>query len=309
MRGLSCAVLFCTLISTAAMAQTNGSATGSPRKPATGGAKAIPTIRCGNPNTATACKSFKQLVDARDQGLLAQILGTPGFRRHTSFVCLRPNVDFFSIVAVNILGPEAYGPSLIEIDEKFAHDIDSIPTNASTREIIEQSNRDSEELKKSAENQEFMDYSNPPAISKSTKDKWFEDHRKGLLYSPGLVEVYRYQDGINFGPVEDWGEWSMLASSKDGKQKDPPTWFTGGYAWIERFNNQHGNQSEKDDDPKHGHILVDTSSIQVHYKYENGAGDTVDYTMRINRLTGRFVESMSSPGSTNHVSGTCMIFK
>lgn len=292
-----------------ATGQTSGPTAGSPRRFAWGGAKAIPAIECNNPDTAEACKSFKELVDARDQGLLAQVMGTPEFRRHTSFVCLRPNADFFSIVDLEIPEPTAYDSSMFNMNEKFAHDIDSIPKNASTREALEESKKSIEESKSYDEIQEFMDFSNPPAVSKYTKDRWYEDHIKEFVYSRGIVEVFRYQDGINFGPVEDWGEWSMLASSKDGKQKDPTTWFTGGYAWIERYNNQHGNRSAKDDDPKHGHILVDTSSVQVHYKYGNGAGETVNYTMQINLLTGRFVESMSSPGSANHVSGTCMIFK
>jgi hypothetical protein len=292
-----------------ATAQTNAPAPGSPKVRAAGGAKAIPAIECNDPDTMAACKSFKGLVDARDQGLLAQVLGTSEFRRHTSFVCLRPKADFFSIVNLDIPEPTAYQPSSFNTDEKFAHDTDSIRRNASTRKLLDDFKKDREESKKNAENQGFMDFSNPPAISKFTKDRWYEDHSKVFIYSPGIVEDYRYQDGINFGPAEDWGEWSMLASIKDDKQNDPTTWFTGGYAWIERYNSQHGNQSAKDDDPKHGHILVDTSSILVHYKYGNGSGDTVDYTMRINLLTGRFVESMSSPGSANRASGTCMIFK
>ena len=302
MRRLSYAVLFCTFLSITATTQTKGPIVGSPKKPAVSTTRTIPAIKCVDHNTAAACKSFKELIDARDKGLLAQVLGTPYFRRHTSYVCLRPNADFFSVVDLNIPETKAYGRK-IDTDEEIAHYADdSVPTNAAMREMMERS-------RKADERHAFMDFSDPPAVSQYTKDKWYQDHSKEFVYSPGLVDDFTYQDGINMGSVDDWGEWIMLASSKAGKQSDPPTWFLGGYAWIERFKNQRGDQSAKDDDPKHGHISVDMSSIQIHYKYENPAREMVDYTMQIHRLTGRFVESFTNPYGTDRDSGTCMIFK
>lgn len=114
-----------------------------------------------------------------------------------------------------------------------------------------------------ASGSEFIDFSDPPAISRYTKDKWYQDHGKEFIYSPDLVGDFRYQDGINMGRVEDGGEWIMLPSSKEGNQNDPSTWFLGWYAWIEEFNSQHGYESAKDDDPEHGHISVDLSSIRA----------------------------------------------
>jgi hypothetical protein len=111
------------------------------------------------------------------------------------------------------------------------------------------------------------------------------------------------------GPVDDFGEWTMLASGKDGRQNDPPTWFLGGYAWIAKFNRQNGDVSARDDDPEHGHISVDLSSVNVQYKYKNGSGDMTEYTMQINRFTGRFVEEFRAPDVSDQTSGTCMIFK
>ena len=179
---------------------------------------------------------------------------------------------------------------------------DSLPTNRKMREMGERE-------KQLMEDQEFEDFSDPPAVSQFTKDEWYKDHNKEFVYSPGLVDDFRYQDGINVGPVADWGEWAMPAASKDGRQKDPPTWFTGGYAWIERFNRQHDNVSAKDNDSDHGHISVDLSSINIHYGFKNASGDMTDYTMRVNRTTGRFVEDFTSPIVSDHTSGTCMIFK
>ena len=156
---------------------------------------------------------------------------------------------------------------------------------------------------------EFTRVSGHPAVSQYTKDEWYRDHGKEFVYSFGNIFDFRYQDGMNMGPVEDWGEWTMLASNKDGKQKDPPTWFLGGYAWIEKFNREHGNQSAQDDDPEHGHISVDTTTVYVHYRYENGSNEMTDYTMHINRLTGRFVERFESPAVNDQRTGTCLVFK
>ena len=306
MRTLGSTILFFAIVTVTVAGQTKSPATTLSKKPVATATRAIPAIKCVNKDTAAACKSFKELIDARDKGLLAQVLSTSIFRLHTSYVCLRPNDDFFSVVNVTIPEPKSYFNTMIETDRLLAVFAgDSLPTNASVRATLEESNENS---KKNDEKQEFMDFSDPPAVSQYTKDKWYQDHSKEFVYSPGFVADYIYQNGI-MGSIDDWGEWSMLASSKNGKQNDPPTWFLGGYAWIERYNSQHADESIKDDDPKHGHISVDTSSIYIHYKYENQAGDMVDYTMLINRLTGRFVESFNNPYGSDRDSGTCMIFK
>jgi len=105
------------------------------------------------------------------------------------------------------------------------------------------------------------------------------------------------------------GEWSVLASNKGGVKNDPPTWFIGSYAWIERFNREHDNISGKDDEPERAHISVDPSSIHIHDKFENPSGEIVDYTIQIHRLTGRFVEYFKHPDGNDEASGTCMIFR
>ncbi len=302
MRGLSYAVTFCAFLSMMAVAQTSGRTEASPKRPPGNTARTIPVIKCVDRDTAAACKSFKQLLDAGDKALIAQVLGTPVFKRHAAYVCFRPNDDYFSVVSVDIPEPKAFGRKL-DTDEEIAHYAnDSVPTNATMRELMERS-------RKADENSAFADVSDPPAVSQDTKDKWYKDHSKDFVYSIGEVGDYRYQNGINMGPVDDWGEWTMLASNKNSNQPDPPTWFIGGYAWIERFNRQNGNVAARDDDPEHGHVSVDLSSVNVKYKYKNGSGDMTEYTLHINRLTGRFVEDFNSPSVSDQTSGTCMIFK
>ena len=161
------------------------------------------------------------------------------------------------------------------------------------------------------ENAEFGDFSDPPAVSQYTKDQWFKDHSKDFVYGLGFVADSLYQDGLYKGAVIDQGEWSMLAGNKNGVQHGSPTSFIGSYAWIERFNLQNGDVSAKDDDREHGHISLDPSSIHVHFKFENPSRSMVDYTLQINRLTGRFVEFFGflDGNNTDKESGTCIIFK
>lgn len=303
LRTLSYTVVFCASLSIMAAAQTKGLSAAPSKQPTANAVRTIPAVKCVDHDTLAACKSFKELIDVRDKGLLAQVLGTLNEdQRHTAYVCFRPNADTFSIVEFSIPRLKSYHPQLFTQDDFARYADDTHPTNALMRASMEQQ-------KKMEENSVFMDFSDPPAVSQYTKDKWYQNHSKEFLYSPNIVSDWRYQDGIDMGPVMDMGEWRIFASSKNGKQNDPPSWFLGGYAWIERYNGQHGDELIRDEDPKHGHINVDMSSIQIHYKFENPAGDMVDYTMRIHRLTGRFVESFTGPYGTNSESGTCMIYR
>lgn len=242
-------------------------------------------------------------MDAGDPQILRDIFGVPAHARgHISYVCLRPGSDAFSVVEFDV--PESKDFKKPEtLDEDIArYADDSVAGNRELRESLQQ-------VKGMIEKMEFGDFSDPPAVSQYTKDQWFQDHGKDFLYAPGLVYDFRFQNGQDMGSVSDVGEWSMLAASKESKQLDPPIWFTGGYAWIERFKRRHGDASARDDDPEYGHISVYPSSIQIHYRSENPSGDTADYALQIHRLTGRFVESFKFPYSNDEDSGTCMIFR
>lgn len=296
-------VLFCAFLSVAAAGQTKGPATPSRKRSSACAERAVPTIKCDDHATAAACKSFKELVQARDKQILKEVLGDPCHdRSHVSYVCLRPQSDAFSVIEFDVPEPRDYhAPSSITEDLARSAD-DSLPTNRQFRDTLESA-------KQAIENLEFSDFSDPPAVSSFTKDHWFQDHGKEFVYSSGGIVDFRYQDGIDAGSVYDFGEWSMLATNKSSKQQDLAAWFVGGYAWIERFNLQHADVSARDDNPEHGHITLDPDTIQVHYKFENVSGATVDYTLHVHRLTGRFVETFESPSGNDEASGTCMMFK
>lgn len=303
-RILRCGILFFAIFSAAAAGQSNGPATASPKRTVAGAARTIPAIKCVDHETAAACKSFKQLVDARDKRLLEAVWGEQGHNnKHASYVCFRPQEDAFNVIEFDVPEAKEYTPSQWTLNEEVArYDDDSVPTRTEMGPMMERS-------KEAAEMGEFLDSSDPQGVSQYTKDQWFQDHSKDFVYAPGLIADLRYQNGLDKGPVLENGEWSMLASNRGAIQHDPPAWFTGAYAWIERFNSQHGNVSAKDDEPEHAHITVDPSSIYIHYKFENPSQDLVGYKMQINRLTGRFVEYFTFPDGNDEASGTCTIFR
>lgn len=298
LRTFSYAVVFCASLSIMAPAQTKAPSVAPAKRPAANAARTIPAIKCVDHDTAPACKSFKELVDAHDERLLNAVWGQPGHNsRHTSYVCLRKQDDTFSVIEFDIPELKEFRPPFNEHYEEMARS-----PNASLRESVEPN-------KKLFEDSVFEDFSDPPAVSQYTKEQWFQNHSKDFVYALAFVADSVYQDGLDKGTMMETGEWSTWAGSGGSKQHDPSTWFTGTYAWIERFNREHGNVSAKDDDPEHAHISVDLSSVKVHFNYENPSRDTVDYTMQINRLTGRFIEYFKFPSGSDENYGTCMIFK
>ena len=289
LRTLCYAVGLCASLSIMAAAQTEGPSAAPPKRPTANAVRTIPAVKCVDQDTAAACKSFKELVEAGDERLLRAIHGDEGHeRRHISYVCFRPRSDAFGVIEFYIPNAKTYRPPSTINEELVRYADDSLPTNRMLRETEERS-------KKLIEDSIFMDFDDPPAVSRYTKDQWFQDHSKDFVYSLGFVADSLYQDGLNKGVVMDQGEWSMLAGGKGSMQHDSPSWFVGAHAWIERFNLQHGDVSSRDDDHERGHISLDPSSIHIHFTFENPSRSVVDYTLQINRLTGRFVESFRFP--------------
>ncbi|MGD0631581.1 MAG: hypothetical protein ABR987_19800, partial [Terracidiphilus sp.] len=110
---MSYAVVFCASLTIIASAQIKGPSTAPSIRPPANAVRTIPAIKCVDHDTATACKSFKQLVDARDERLLSAVWGQPGQNnRHTSYVCLRKQDDAFSVIDFDI-------PELKEFREPY----------------------------------------------------------------------------------------------------------------------------------------------------------------------------------------------
>lgn len=301
----SIGAVFCLILYfTTAAAQTKGPVVDPPKKPAKSASRPIPAIKCTDPDTATACKSLKELLDARDERLVSEILGQSSHSgTHFSYVCLRPKTDAFSVIEFDAPGREEYHAFPVEEIARFADD--SVPLNREMRKEIEST----KELLEETEFSEISSRYDKPAVSSFTKEQWYQDHSKDFVYRSGFVIDEVYQDGLSMRLVSDSGEWTKQAGNKEGMQGDSAAWFLGGFAWIERYNLQHGNVAASDDDPEQGHIRVDPRTVYVHYKFKNTSNAMVDYKLQIHRGTGRFVEAAESQGTTSEITGTCLVFK
>lgn len=170
------------LTATAAVSQTKHTTTSPSEESSPGTAKTIPQIKCNAPDTAKACGSFRQLVDAHDTGLLESAfgIGASGTVRHTytSYVCFRPHVDNFEVLSIPVPELYAYLPfSQSDIPEgvKFA----------------------------------FPNRAGEPTVRASTKARWLNEHSDGSLYRFGYIELASYQNGVRVGSEIDFGKWSL----------------------------------------------------------------------------------------------------
>jgi hypothetical protein len=227
---------------------------------------------------------------------------------HIAYICFRPKSDAFGVIEFPFPKPKEYKAFLKEDISRYTDD--SVPELfPGERKMMRESLEATKEMQEKTEFSETTDRFGKPAVSQFIKEQWYQDHSKDFNYSLGFVFDRVYQDGLEAGSVSEFGEWSTLANNKVGNQTGSDAWFLGGFAWLERYNLQHGNVSSSDDDPEHGHIRVDPTTIYVHYKYQNPSKETVDYTIQIHRLTGRFIEAFESPDGSNQITGTCLIFR
>jgi len=265
-------------------------------------AKKIPQINCTDPDSAKACGSFRQLVDAHDADLLESALGIGTIRReqHMSYVCFRPHMDTFEVLSIPVPELYAYLPfsqSEIPEDVKFA----------------------------------FPNRPGEPTVRASTKARWLNDHSDSSLYRFGFIELASYQDGVKVDSWIDFGKWSLekdafcsdmfllqtsdqLINCDGFKPSQPPTLkrgtFEGANFWLQSFNETHNKELAKEDNPEAAHIKLDDTAVYVNYSYTNKGGKTTQYVLNIQRSTGRFAETFEpSGGESFDYSGTCMIFK
>ena len=264
------------------MAQNKPVKTISSSKPATASTRVPPTIKCIDPESAVACKSFKQLIDARDSGVLFGIIGDPeDAGRHFAYACPRRGTDNFAIVEFTVPEKKKFKPFISMGDDDF-------------RRVI-------------AGAMLGQDPAHP--LSLSAVNQWSQDHRDGLLFAHGAVALASYQDGeLEDLKIED-GEWSRSARVTGTAQEGSYASFDGGNYWVQSYNEIHAGESPEADDPKNLHLHINGRAIYVHYSYKTRAENTVDYTLQIHLSTGRFTEIFKLPDDRTDLTGTCMIFK
>ena len=161
-------IVFFACLSFTAVAQTNGAAPTPPKKQASNTTRTIPAIKCVDHDTVTACKSFKELVDARDERILREVLGDPGTaNRHVSYVCLRPKSDTFSVIEFDIPELKEYRPFSTINQDLVRYADDSNPTNRSFRENLQRT-------KKLIEDSILSDFSDPRSSVSTPRTNGFK---------------------------------------------------------------------------------------------------------------------------------------
>lgn len=274
------------LAASAAMSQTKPNKTGTPKTSPTVAARTVPTIKCTDPDIMAACKSFKQLVDARDKDLLGSLTGDKESKmKHFAYVCLRPKDDAFKIVEFNEPPREDFRPYL--------------PPNGAGS------------LGASLFEAKAFPYAEGKPVGKviDAQKKWYEDHDDFSVYQVGAVYVESWENGILTDSVSDFGKWQLPLPQSQSRSNEDAS-FESAHRWLAVFNEANANQLGAVDDRERPRILVDDTSVNVHYSYKNRNSDYTDYTLNIQRSTGRFTESFEATGTEPFEdSGTCMSFK
>jgi hypothetical protein len=281
------------LTATTAIPQTKPSTTSSPKKSSPVVARTIPAIKCTDPDSMAACKSFKQLVEARDPRLMDVLVGAPSkygrqlakYYRHIAFVCLAKNSDDFKTVDFSLPKANSYRPF------SFYSSVDSIKT--------------------SFELSAFLGPSTPThPVAPSVQDQWFNEHLNQEIYDTGEVDVHRYQDGLHADREMDYGKWSRPSETQNDPTYDDKAMFEGAYVWLAGHTGDDKDSPDIGDDPEHAHISITDGIVYVRYRFQNQKGGNTDYGLSIQESTGRFTETYtpSDTEATEH-SGACMIFK
>ena len=279
------ALLSLGLTASAAMSQTKPNTTGTAKKSPSVAVRTVPTIKCTDPDSMVSCKSFKQLVDARDKDLMDSLTGDKESKqKHFAYVCLRPKDDEFEIVDFNEPPPGDFRPYMPPDGAASAgatvFELQAFPYGAkSVVKVID------------------------------AQKKWYEDHDDFSVYQVGSVYLESWEKGIETGSVSDFGKW-RLPSPQSHSRSDEDASFESAHHWLAVFNKGNADQLAAADDRERPRILVDDTSVYAHYSYKNGNNDYTDYTLTIQRSTGRFRESFEATGAEPFEdSGTCMSFK
>jgi hypothetical protein len=289
------ALLSIGLTATAAVSQTKPNTTSPAKKSSPVVAKTIPTIKCTDPDTMTACKSFKQLVEARDRRILDILMGAQsasgklsGYYRHIAYVCFAKTSDEFRTVDFDLPKGKSYKPYLFYLSE--------------------------ETVKMSIELSAFLGPSTSShPVDPSIQDQWYEEHLNREIYDFGSVDTHEYTDGLDADWEMDYGKWARLSETQNDPAGDNAATFEGAYVWLERHTGSDKDSHDIGDDPEHAHISIIDGSVHIHYRFETKTGAHIFVELSIQASTGRFTESLivhelPSLGSVEST-GTCMTFK
>jgi hypothetical protein len=280
------------LTTTAAMSQTKPTTTSPAKKSPPVVAKVIPVIKCTDPDTMAACKSFKQLVEARDERIVKILLGMlstyrnlSDSHRHIAYVCLAKGSDKFKTVDFDLPKGKSYTHYSFYLNE--------------------------DTLRRSEEHSAFLGPSTPNhPVSQLTQDQWFNEHLSQEVYDFGEVDVHEYKDGLHYDWENDFGKWSRPSDTQNDPAYDGEANLVGAYEWLERHTGIDKDSPDIGDDPEHAHITIADGTVYVHYRFQNKSGGNTQYRLKIQESTGRFTETFTpSDMEAFENSGTCITFK
>jgi len=233
-----------------------------------------------------ACKSFKQLVEARDERIVKALYGKEGHKgKHYSYICFRAKTDNFMAVYFNL-------PQTKDFERYWSSTSD--PEILNIYRWVKIHTAFNEEL---------------PTES-AIANQWYDDHSDDKLYAFEFVNMEAYDKGMFTYWVSDYGRWSRPAESQRQALDDAGVFFEGAWAWLENLAINGNTPAVLADDPKQGHIEISASNIYVHYSFKNQLDTLTSYTLQVQRSTGRFTETYE-PFKVSPIedSGTCMVFK
>jgi hypothetical protein len=269
--------------------QTKPNTTSPAKKSSPAMAKTLPTIKCTDPDTMAACKSFKQLVEARDRRILDILMGRQSkYYRHIAYICLREHSDDFWTVDFDLSKANSYRPYSYYLSD------------------------DAE--RRSDEQSAFLGPSTPNhPVAPSIQDQWFDEFVNQQVYDFGSVNIHEYADGLHFDWEKDFGKWSRPSNTQNDPASDDAATFEGAYVWLEWHTGNEKDSLDIGDDPEHAHISIIDGNIHVHYRFETKTGFHIDHELNIQESTGRFTQTFSTLELPSlepvEISGTCMIFK
>ena len=280
------ALMSLVLLATAAMSQTKPNTTSTPKKSPSVAARTVPPVKCTDPDTMVACKSFKQLVEARDQRIEKIILGTPSkYHMHLAYVCLAHSSDSFTTVDFDLPNRNSYSPYSFWSSEDV--------------------------MKRSEELSAFLGPSTPNhPVDPSIQDQWFNEHLNQEVYDFGTVDFHKYRNGLHVDWESDYGKWSMRDEPQSKPASTSEATFEGAYLWLAGHTGDDKDSPDIGDDPEHAHVSIADGKVYMRYRFENNNGGNTDYGLSIQESTGRFTETFTpSDMEAFENSGTCMIFR
>ena len=244
-----------------------------------------PVIDCAAQSGRTACKSFKELVDAHDEGILQSLRGVEslsGSGHHIAYVCFDPKIDVFRIIQFDRPDASRYNSFASELPFGYRTCTNPYPLS----------------------DKHWLSYD---AVS-----LWLKDIDSFHSYACGGLSLDVYQDGVLWDIESESGRWSNVGKPHPGSAFEQWASFEGMRMWVKRWNEKNEQKLAAEDDPSHLHASVDSAQVSVEYAFENRAGETTNYNMVIQRSTLRFSETASASAHDSismSDSGTCMVFR